>query len=170
MAQEPEIAYREDETAVAQWSFAGVWLYCRGFCKFGLASFSAALLDIGVFSLLFYVLFKDMPELSFAGWNIDIKLVSALVAARAVSSAWNFAVNRYLVFSRERKERNSLWNELVKYYVLVIAVLAAAAAVTYLLGLFIADRWIAAVKVAVDIVLFIVVYWIQKNCIFKNKE
>ena len=170
MPPDAETEYSAEIVQGALYYVKNIWQYCRLFCKFCLASLSAAVLDIGLFSLFFYVCFQNMEEVNIFGTMINSRLLFAQVFARAVSSIWNFAVNRYLVFKCDSECRNSLWLELTKYYILVVAVLAAASATMYIADIFLPENLIAAAKIAVDIFLFIVVYGIQKIFVFNSKE
>lgn len=90
------------------------------------------------------------------------------VAARALSSFFNFNVNNRLVFCSELPYGKSL----LRYYCLAIPQLAAS---TLLLTLFVHLLHVAsaggstAVKVAVDAVLFVASFFIQKFWVFSQR-
>ena len=91
------------------------------------------------------------------------------VTARAASSLFNFSVNHRLVFRSELPFRKAL----LRYYCLAIPQLAAS---TFLLTLFVwlfrieGAVWSTAVKIAVDAILFVVSYFIQKFWVFSQKK
>lgn len=129
------------------------------FFKFVLSSSSAFIIDFTLFTLLIYFLQDSLPPSS--------AIFSATVISRAISSLYNYTVNRTLVFSSSTRITKSL----VQYYVLVIAILiASACSVTVLwhaLGQIRSTQPI--IKIFVDAALFLVSYFIQRNWIFENR-
>ncbi len=87
-------------------------------------------------------------------------LLAAVVAARGLSSAVNFAINRRMVFSSRRRVRGALG----RYYLLVAVLLLAnyglLAAVT---GFGIA---LVVAKLLVEPVLFLASYQVQRSLVF----
>ncbi len=91
------------------------------------------------------------------------------VAARALSSFFNFNVNNRLVFHCELPYGKAL----LRYYCLAIPQLAVS---TVFLTLFVrllgieSAGWSTAVKVAVDTILFVASFFIQKFWVFSQKK
>ncbi len=123
--------------------------------KYLFSSIAAFLTDI----ILFYLLNSV----------ISCGVLVSTVVARIFSSAVNFFLNKNLVF----KSKGSLFKPLLKYYGLAVLVMLVSAfsvkGISALLNLA-GDSWIVTlIKVAVDFVLFIVNFKIQKEWIFKQR-
>ncbi len=120
-----------------------------GILKFSLSSFAGFLTDYALFSLLFAVLHSA---------------VICNVSARIVSAAVNFTLNYNFVFDKKEKAAKAA----VKYFVLAAAILLAN---TLLLDLLVnhagADPYFS--KLAVEIVMFTVSWFFQKNAVFTKK-
>lgn len=130
---------------------------------------------IRIFSLIFKYLFSSL-----AAFITDIVIFSVLtklglagvlistVIARAVSSLLNFFLNRKMVFN----SKESLPKSLLKYYLLAIPVMLLSAlgvkGLCLLTGIPEDSLIVTAIKVVVDIILFIINYHIQKKWIFKR--
>lgn len=130
---------------------------------------------IRIFSLIFKYLFSSL-----AAFITDIVIFSVLtklglagvlistVIARAVSSLLNFFLNRKMVFH----SKESLPKSLLKYYLLAIPVMLLSAlgvkGLCLLTGIPEDSLIVTAIKVVVDIILFIINYHIQKKWIFKR--
>lgn len=118
-----------------------------------LAAFAA---DIVLFSLFNHLL--------------QLGIIASTVLARLFSSLLNFTLNRSVVF----KSHTSVVKAVVKYYALAIPVmLVSAFGVTGLCTLFHLNKDSLAVtllKIAVDTVLFILNFRLQKYWIFREKK
>lgn len=147
-----------------------LWGRCRVFLKFCAASLSAAVLDIVLFTVFLYWIFYGCRDWQTAGCDVDGGFILSFVLARVISSAWNFTANRYIVFRRSGSERNPLLQELYKYYLLVICVLIASAVFSYILAGLLPESFTVAAKAAVDVIIFIAVYIIQKLFIFRKAK
>lgn len=134
---------------------------------YALSSMTGFLVDIGLFTLFMFLLPDSMGEKSLLGTTLEILL--ATVAARIVSSLYNFLVNRFVVF----KSGSSGGRSLVRYYILaavqmVISAFLVSNAIR-LLGL--GEGFTASlVKCVVDILLFFASYQIQRTWVFKKDE
>jgi len=114
--------------------------------KYIFSSGSSFILDILLFSLFNY-LFNN--------------ILLSTILARIISSFYNYLINSRFVFQKYSK------NSIIKYYCLVIIqMFVSAFLVSFLSSLFtkIND---SIIKFFVDIVIFIVNYFIQKEVIFK---
>lgn len=124
--------------------------------KYILSSVGSFLIDI----LLFFIL-----QLIFGTSELAISLCT--VAARIVSSVFNYTFNKKLVFG----SKGSMGKSLLKYYALCIPqMLISAGLVTVMSNVFLAEAaWLVTViKLIVDTVLFVCSYVIQKKWVFKN--
>ena len=128
--------------------------------KYSLASLSSFALDTGLFYL-----FKRFVFGSLGAWA-DL---ACTVAARAISSFYNFNVNNRLVFGH----RGEYGKALGRYYLLAVPLMLASAGFVTLLdrGLGVTAPGLStAIKIGVDTVLFLASYLIQKKWVFKKKE
>lgn len=125
--------------------------------KFCLSSFSASLIDIGIFSLLIFLL-------SFMNLNNSKVILLATVGARIVSSFFNYIVNRNVVFHAKNSK-----NTLAKYYSLcVIQMLASYGLVMITTCAFssVIGGSTVFIKIVVDSILFLLSYQVQQRWIF----
>lgn len=89
-------------------------------------------------------------------------LLWSVVGARAISSAFNFATNRSLVFSGTNKR--AWWDAATRYYALVAALLVVNIG---LLGVFTAaGLGLVAAKVLTEVVLFIASFQVQRAVVY----
>ncbi|MCR5664868.1 MAG: GtrA family protein [Oscillospiraceae bacterium] len=129
--------------------------------KYSLASLTSWALDAGLFYVINRALLGAVP---------DLKLRSMIcnVLARAVSSFYNFNVNRRLVF----ENRDSYGKAILRYYCLAVPILIASTAIGTLidekLGVS-APELQTMVKVIVDTVLYLASYLLQKKWVFAKK-
>lgn len=128
--------------------------------KYGAASLSSFALDSGLFYL-----FKRFVFGVLGGWA-DL---ACTVAARAISSFYNFNVNNRLVFGH----RGEYGKALGRYYLLAVPLMLASAGLVSLLDKTLgvtAPGLSTAVKIGVDTVLFLASYLVQKLWVFKKKD
>ena len=120
-----------------------------------LSSVTAFILD---FALLF--LLKKITTPLFIPF---VSLLISVVFARAISSIYNFFMNKIIVF----KSKNNLWYSLVKYYCLVLITIVANYLILSLLTNIL--NWnLALSKLLVEVILFTFNYIVQKLFIFKK--
>ena len=101
--------------------------------------------------------------------NIDIKILLATICARIISSFINYILNRNAVFKFKEKESKFDFKSLYKYYgLVVIQMLVSALLVTNIYNILKIDEWI--IKFGVDVVIFVINFFIQKLFIFKKGE
>ena len=128
--------------------------------KYSLASLSSFALDNGLFYLFKRFVFGA------AGAYADLLCT---VAARILSSFFNFNVNNRLVFRHEGEYGKSL----LRYYLLAVPLMLASAGcvtlVDRLLGVT-APGLSTLVKICVDTVLFLASYLVQKKWVFSDKN
>ena len=97
--------------------------------------------------------------------NAALQMLVSTVGARAVSSFVNYMVNKKVVF----KSRDGMASTLVKYYTLVVVILAANYGLMLLLCNVLGMAAPLA-KILVEVVLFVVNYLVQRTFVFKNKR
>lgn len=131
-----------------------VMLKC--FLLYTVSSLSSSVLDLLLFFLLNHFLFARLPQAE--------RILLATIAARILSSLYNFTMNRRVVFDTNGR----VGVQLAKYYSLVVVqMLASAGLVTLFVNLLpLADT---IVKIIVDICLFFISFQIQKRWIFKSQ-
>lgn len=141
------------------------------FFKFALSSLSAAILDIGLFAIFFHAIFKEDSILQLTdNLSINSRVLWSCLIARAISSVWNFIANRRLVFRSQGSGKTALIKELLKYYCLVIAVFVISYLLTDLMDNFVEERYLTYIKAAIDTIIFILIFYIQKIFIFKKRS
>lgn len=126
------------------------------FFKFVFSSLSSSLLDLVLFSL-FCSLFSKNEMLD------SIYIPVCTVCARVISAAFNYTINRSKVF----KNKNSIGKSSVRYAVLAIVNCAASAGFVYLL-FDICKINATLIKVAVDTILFMISFHLQREWVFKK--
>lgn len=117
--------------------------------KYIFSSGISFVVDQLLFNLLMFIL-KD---------NIFI-IISKLIA-RAISSLLNFLLNSKVVFKNKGK------NAIIKYYLLVVVQALVSSFSIYVLKLILKNIQVGLISIVVDIVIFIVNYFVQKEWIFK---
>ena len=137
----------------------------RSLFQFCISSVLSFLIDNGVFAAVIWVMAaKDTPRR-------DDVLV-ALVAARVISSHFNYFYNRFVVFRRGDAPRKGPHRSYYGYFGLVFAVGAASYALTEGCSALLDVQGVAitVVKIVADTVLFVASYLIQKKFIFARRS
>ena len=129
----------------------------RSFLKFSASSGICFLLDYGLFTLLNAVLLRDMAD--------GARELIATYGARIVSAVVNFLLNRNLVFRDASDPRRAA----VRYTLLAVAQAAVSALLVYAVRRLTGSSALmeTAIKVPVDVGLFLASYQIQKRWVFK---
>ncbi len=124
------------------------------FLKYALASGSSFFIDYGIYSLLILLL-GFLP--------LAPKIWTAVASARILSSLYNYALNKTVVFQTKQDAKKTL----ERYYMLCIIQLCCSAQLVWLVCTY---AHISAVfaKLLVDSVLFVASYYIQKNWVFQT--
>ena len=111
----------------------------------------------GLDNLLYYLFFTALGT------------TAAQVTARILSSVFNFNMNRSFVF----KSKDRYWKDMLEYYCVCVPQTVVS---VVLLGMLVNRMSISApgiatcVKVAVDLLLFVISYFIQKKWVFKESK
>lgn len=119
------------------------------FLTFISVSVLSALVDYGIFSLIYYLTAKNLLAFS---------------VARIVSTVANFYANKAVVFKNDIKTRRSL----MKYYSLVIVI--AVLSYLIMIGMTGLGLNIYIAKPSADIILFFLSYYVQKHFVFKSDK
>ena len=122
------------------------------FIKYILSAGTSFFLDLFLFSIFNYI-FSFFFEYE--------SIIVSTICARILSSLYNFIINSKLVF---RKFSRTM---IIKYYVLVFIQMCLSSILVYLINKFLIYTLAVIIKFFVDIILFIVNYFIQKIYIFK---
>ncbi len=136
----------------------------RSLFQFCISSVLSFLIDNGVFAAVIWVMAKkDTPR------RDDVLI--ALVAARLVSSHFNYFYNRFVVFRRGNVPRKGPHRSYYGYFGLVLAVGAASYALTEGCSALLDVQGVAitVVKIVADAVLFVASYLVQKKFIFARR-
>ena len=110
-----------------------------------------------VIDLLFFTLFNTIFS-KFLGYE---SIIISTILARILSSLYNFIMNSKFVFKKYSKKM------LVQYYILVIVQMLLSSILVYVINRFLLDTFATIIKFFVDIMLFMINYFIQKLFIFK---
>lgn len=131
---------------------------------YAFSSLSATAIDLGLFALLFWLLFPKAME------NREVCTVVCSVAARVVSSLYNYFINFRFVFAKKKKARFTL----LKYYLLAAAVMIISSlstgGMTLLLPEGVTPFIVTAVKAVIDTALFLLTFTVQREWVFGGKK
>lgn len=118
--------------------------------KYILSALSSFLLDISLFAIIVY----------FSREYLVAHIIFSTIIARVVSSLYNYLVNRNVVFAGSQRK-----NTFIKYYALAAFIMLASGILTTLLFnvSFLGE---VSSKVVVDLVLFLLGYFVQRKWIF----
>lgn len=126
-----------------------------------LSSVCASIIDLGLFTLLNLLLPNELDP--------AVRIAVSTIGARAVSSIVNFTINRNGVF----KSNSNIASSLAKYYALCVCQMGLSYLLVYLISS-VAQTQQSIVqtlfKMAVDVLLFILCFVIQREWVFKNKK
>ena len=128
--------------------------------KFMISSGTSFLIDYGIYSLLVFLIGGNFSR--------GLRLFISTFAARGVSSICNYTMNKKAVF----KSKASVSRSLIRYYILCVFQTAASYGLVFLLSsLCRAGSFLEIVlKLAVDIVLFMISFQIQHRWVFKEER
>ena len=123
--------------------------------KFLLSSLSSAVIDLALFQV-FCKCFRPIDAVFY--------VTIAAVAARVISATYNYLVNYSLVFKSEENK----WKAFEKYALLAVIQMTLSASLVTLGVYLLSEVPELAVKIVVDVFLFVVSYWIQRELVFKK--
>ena len=132
----------------------------KRFFKFSLSSIISFLVDYGLFTLLNSVLLASLSG--------GTRELASTYGARVVSAIVNFLLNRNMVFAH----RGNAGKSAVRYAALAVVQAAVSAGLVTLLQKLTGASALAetALKIPVDLVLFLASYQIQKRWVFAQTE
>ena len=137
-------------------SFAIYKLLFGTFFKYILSSFSAFIVDILLFRMVFFLSGNTL-------WEQTRRVFLATIIARIFSGLYNYLVNRNLVFQSRKSARITF----IEYFTLwAVQMLLSATLVAFLLNIFGISETI--IKILVDSCLFVISFHIQRKLIFKE--
>ncbi|MGY4688291.1 glycosyltransferase [Salibacterium sp. K-3] len=125
------------------------------FLRFLFSSLASFVVDVTLFAV-FSAIFKALMPMGF--------IILATVLARVLSSLFNYLVNRHVVFKSNHYPARTL----VKYYTLAAVQMGASAGGVYVLY-HTAGGHEVPIKIAVDSLLFLLSFYIQRNWVFKRE-
>jgi len=132
------------------------FLIYKEILKFTLSSFLSFLLDYGLYSLLI-IMTGSLP--------LNISIGISNVAARCLSGAFNYTLNRRFVFkSNENVARTASQYMLLAASILILNTLL----LTLLVNTIVPNRYLA--KILVELFLFFFSITVQKRIIFRRKK
>jgi putative flippase GtrA len=137
-------------------TFKDSWRIYRLIILFGGSSLISFLIDYAL-----YALFVTVIPAQQSAWLTNV--VMATIAARVLSSAVNFMINRHVIFAKGSKK--DLARHLIGYYVLAACVLAVnTVLVSWFCSLGV-NEYLA--KLPVEVILFFVSFFFQKRVVFR---
>ena len=144
--------------------------------RFVLTSMVCTLLDLSLFWIFEKAfgqiqIFRGSSGFSYAGNEGQFwRIAAATVAARVLSAAVNFALNRSWVFHKPGKPGTAGWKgEAFRYLLLCVGTMAASSLSVYAVSSFFHTEPVAA-KLICDGVLFFFSYRIQRIWVFLNRR
>lgn len=125
--------------------------------KFMMSSGASFLIDFGLFTLINLLIGEALDK--------SVRLFVATVAARAVSSLFNYTMNKKAVF----KSDASVGKSLIKYYALCVVQMGLSYGLLFLLSTVLGAKGFveSLLKLVVDVVLFMFSFQIQRKWVFK---
>lgn len=132
------------------------------FFKFVAVSLLSFGVDIAVFSLLYYIVFSGETQ---------GRLLLSVVIARIISLCFNYLCNRNYVFKNKNGGVADI-STFLRYLSLAMVIMGASYLLTKGSALLIKNSECAVsfIKIAVDLILFILSYTVQKRLIFIHKD
>ncbi len=123
--------------------------------KFLFSSGTSFLLDLILFTIFNYFL-KNTFKLE--------AIFIATIFARILSSLYNYFLNSRFVF------KNFTKTSIFKYYILVILQMMISASLVYFINKYVKFLNPTIIKFNIEIILFLINYFVQNNFIFINKR
>lgn len=123
--------------------------------KFLFSSGTSFLLDLILFTIFNYFL-KNTFKLE--------AIFLATIFARILSSLYNYFLNSRFVF------KNFTKTSIFKYYILVIFQMMISASLVYFINKYVKFLNPTIIKFNIEIILFLINYFVQNNFIFTNKR
>lgn len=122
------------------------------FIKYIFSSVSSFVVDILLFTLF----------LSLLKGKVDYAIIISTIIARVISSIYNYYINSKAVFKNKGK------NSIIKYFILVVIQMFASAFIVDTLFNKVFNSGVTVIKIIVDILIFVVNFFVQREWVFKN--
>lgn len=120
------------------------------FLRYAWVGFISFLIDFTMFMIFLHI--------------ASFPLIYANIAARAVSSTTNYALNRYVVF----KSKNSIVKEYLKYFILMVYVLIINTSLVCLTYNYV-TKFAAFVKISAEVITFLITFIVSRSFVFKDR-
>lgn len=137
-------------------------VFCQ-LLRFAASSLICSVADLGIFALI--VALAALPASPLAALSTSLLVAIATAAARACSGVMNFALNRSFSFKARNKR---IADQAVRYAILFFSQMIAS--MLAVAGLGNLDMPLVAAKIMVDVGLFFVSYFAQRNWVFKEAQ
>lgn len=125
------------------------------FLGFIISSLSSSIIDLSLFAILCALLRER------SGY-----ILIATALARIVSASYNYFVNYHIVFSSKEQHKKST----IKYIVLAVIQGTLSAVLVSNIVALVGSNWEVLVKIIVDISLFVISFYIQREFIFRQTK
>lgn len=125
--------------------------------KFLFSSIMSSVIDLAAFSMFSFLLYSHMDKAR--------SILIATVAARIISSLFNYSFNRRAVFDSKSSAKSSF----VRYYMLCVCQLMVSYALVYSVTkiLLLGGGLTVFAKAVIDTILFLISFQIQRRWVFK---
>lgn len=124
----------------------------KNFTKYILVASSSFFLDLVLFEIFNLIFFQII---NYEG------VIVATILARVLSSLYNYYFSSRLVFKKYTKVI------MVKYYMLVIFNMLLSSGLVYVINKYCVNDYVIVIKLAVDGLIFVSNYLIQRRVVFK---
>lgn len=128
-----------------------------GLLTYSFSTLTSGFIDIATFILLNSFILAALP--------LQVRLLIGTVAARSLSSSYNFFMNRRYVFKGE----NKLTESIIKYYILFFGFIFSSYILVLSAKLFMNTN-IILTKILIDALQGILSYKLQLNWVYKKQE
>ncbi|MGV3466277.1 MAG: glycosyltransferase [Heyndrickxia sp.] len=128
-----------------------------GFLQYFFSTVTSGIIDVFFFVLLNNFLLKDL--------SLEWRVFYSTFTARAISSSYNFYINRRIVF----KAGNTFFKSILKYYTLCLAIIISSYLLITITNKLLGINVVFA-KILFDIILGICSYQIQLHWVFKKRK
>lgn len=155
-----ETVYIEENASSHFHPIRDSWRIYRLIFAFAFSAEASCLIDYLIFGLLIVALRDRM--------DLKARTFAATFLARAVSSVFNYCMNRKAVFRSDAPVRKTL----VRYYLLCAVQTACSYLLVYLLSLLCSAGTVMqlAIKIIVDMILFLLSFRIQQAWVFRERN
>lgn len=127
--------------------------------RFVLSSLSSSLVDFSIYSMLLFAIGEHLTR--------QYRLLIAVVAARIISSLFNFFMNKKVVFKSDAPIAQSM----LRYYILCACIMLSSYGLTYGLCTLLnfGPTGETFIKIPVDCILFLVGFQVQNRWVYSER-